>query len=546
MTASPPESLIFAVAGPSVLTTLQSYLRHVGDTQVSIEQADESFRKFAERRLFIRTKQDKIAALKLNGVQRRVEAVKRLLRMQGKPPRLLILKYRQGGITTYEQAKSYKHAVTIPNSRCITIAHTRESTARIFRISHLMHQQDPQAPAIKGVGNKYQLDFPALNSLFFVSTAGGTGVGRGETFSRVHWSEVSKSCVGPKQIEDQEDLLAGLTEGAANGEVVLETTAHGAELFCQKYREAKMGQNEWTPVFLPWFFDEQNDHFNLAAERLQEIQDTITDRETDLIVRHKLTLSQISWRRQKIRELGRLFRQEYPEDDESAFLTGGSCYFDPDRIIELLEACPDYERKHIAGGYEIEWEKPKRDIQYVAGCDSSEGRPGCDPNGTGILRKDTGAQVAAIHGLFEPGALAELSVKLCRKYNDALLGVEVQNHGYAVIQRVKALGYRKAQRQLFHRKFIRRKGWRDAGWSTDSKTRPLMLEDLAEAVENESMIVRDRDFLSECLSFKLQAPNRWEADVGAHDDTVIKWGIAWQMRKVRRKIKKLRTIRIAR
>lgn len=61
-----------------------------------------------------------------------------------------------------------------------------------------------------------------------------------------------------------------------------------------------------------------------------------------------------------------------------------------------------------------------------------------------------------------------------------------------------------------------------------------MLDDLAEAIENGEMKCRDQDFLSECLSFRLQSNGKYGADPGTHDDTIFKWAIAWQMRKVRR------------
>ena len=68
-----------------------------------------------------------------------------------------------------------------------------------------------------------------------------------------------------------------------------------------------------------------------------------------------------------------------------------------------------------------------------------EGLKGCDNNGAGVIRVDTGAQVASIHGLFPPKALAILSVKLAYEYNQAMLGIERNNHGHAVLAEVKTV-----------------------------------------------------------------------------------------------------------
>ena len=62
------------------------------------------------------------------------------------------------------------------------------------------------------------------------------------------------------------------------------------------------------------------------------------------------------------------------------------------------------------------------------------------------------------------------------------------------------------------------------------ETRPVMLDDLAEAIHSGAMKVHDRLLLQEMASFGLHG-NKWQADPGEHDDAVFKWAIANQMRK---------------
>ena len=61
-----------------------------------------------------------------------------------------------------------------------------------------------------------------------------------------------------------------------------------------------------------------------------------------------------------------------------------------------------------------------------------------------------------------------------------------------------------------------------------------IVDRVIEAIESGAMIIRDRQFLEELLSFRLQSSGKFEHDTGAHDDTIFKWGIGWQMRKFRR------------
>lgn len=499
-------------------------------------QAVLPFNEFARTRLKIRDKGGNVIPFELNGQQVAYDVIKakhvERLRAAGLPVKFLVLKYRRGGITTYEQGRNYELCSTRSNVQAVTLAHTRNATQQIFRIAQLYHREDPNAPRIKGTGNASRLEFADINSQFFIGTARSSGFGRGDTFQLVHGSEVSKWANGPKAIDTVRDLVAGLTEAASHGEVTLETTANGNEWFAQTYRAAKNHENDWTPIFLPWFSDLTNAMRTGTFEPDAFIE--LSDREQFLVEQHGLTVNQLAWRRNKVKDLGILFPQEYPEDDESCFLTTGLVYFSVSRLVDLLDTLPEYDIKEIGSyGQQIEWEQPIPGEEYVAGCDTSEGvvndrGEGGDPNGVGVLHKKSGRMVAAIHGYFEPSDLAVRAAALCARYNGALLGVERNNHGHAVLLKLQEIGYSRPQSQLYYREEDER-----PGWLTNSVTRPVMLAELREAVEDEDIDwIRDRQFIGECLAFKKQKNNNFAASSPDHDDRIIKWAIAWQMRKV--------------
>jgi hypothetical protein len=68
------------------------------------------------------------------------------------------------------------------------------------------------------------------------------------------------------------------------------------------------------------------------------------------------------------------------------------------------------------------------------------------------------------------------------------------------------------------------------GWQTNGKTRPILLDDLEEALSHEHMQVNDRTFLGECLTFADDGTGKYKAREGCYDDAVLAWGIAWQVR----------------
>ena len=525
-------------------------------------------RTFARKRINIRTdkpihalsdEQRKIAKIQhgvpvvpmhLTSLQQKYIAKKRLARMQGKPARFLLLKYRRGGFTTLEQSASYKVWCTEARSQVVTLAHSMASTKRIFRMVNLMHEYDPRSPLLASE-SKSQLESAENGALFFIGTAGSTGFGRGDTLQRVHGSEVSKWC---HQDEDRvADLIAGLTEAASQGEVVLETTPDGIEYFAKQYKDAKAGLNDWTPLFLAWF----DDPINRQAEgdySPSEIRETLTEKEQFLIEMHGLDMAQIAFRRAKKRELKKLFAQEYPEDDESCFLMSGTPFFDVELCLKLVEYIElqkkqnsDYEkRRSVPGGVEITWEEPIPGHEYVAGADTSEGLPGCDRNGVAILHKESGRQVATVHGLFNPRTLADHCVRMSKKYNEALLGIERENHGHAVLQQVINLGYGRPHYKgggLYYHAKMGKDQRQDldkvskAGWTTNNVTRPVMLDDLCDFMDTEGVEerIRHTEFLNECTTFRLQKNGRWDHDPGCHDDTIFMNGIAVQMRKFRKR-----------
>lgn len=494
-----------------------------------------NFVAFSKKRLFIRSDKDPqffsslqrqdastqhgtpIVHFDVSSLQKRYLAAKRLAVSRGKRPWFILLKYRRGGFTTIEQGLSYQMCVTRPRSHVTTLAHTKQSTQRIFRIVHLYCDKDPENS--KEPDSKSEIEFEN-GSYFFIGTAGGRGFGRGDTLQKVHGSEVSKWLEGPNQIEDVDDLIGGLLGAASNGEVVLESTPNGKEWFYQNYTGAKDNTNEFTPVFLRWF----DDPVNRISGNTDEIRETLSDEEKSLIEKHGLTLEQIAFRRREKRIYGRLFLQEMPEDDISCFITSGICFFDTERLLQYLETIPENGTGiNRRAGIEHRWEEPIPGFDYVCGVDTSEGLQGSDLSGLGILKRENGEQVCSLHGLFSPRELADHCVRLARDYNDALLGVERENHGHAVLEKVKDHGYENVY--SFSRDRL--------GWSTNAETRPVMLDELAEAIEEGYMKLNDRDLIDECLSFRKQASGKYEADSGAFDDRVMKWAIAWQMRKVR-------------
>jgi hypothetical protein len=73
------------------------------------------------------------------------------------------------------------------------------------------------------------------------------------------------------------------------------------------------------------------------------------------------------------------------------------------------------------------------------------------------------------------------------------------------------------------------------GWDTNSSTRPAMLSQLKDAIDNKVLRIYDKQTISEMYSFVItQTSSSWkaQAESGAHDDLVMSLAIAWQMYQI--------------
>ena len=131
-------------------------------------------------------------------------------------------------------------------------------------------------------------------------------------------------------------------------------------------------------------------------------------------------------------------------------------------------------------------------------------------------------------------------VSVATEYNDALLIVENNNIGWATIQQIidrdypnlfytsKDLQYVDVQHQVTN-KHYREERKMVAGFSTTSKTRPLIISKLEEFFREESVVVRSNRLIDELQTF-VYINNRAEAMRGYNDDLVMSFAIGLWVR----------------
>jgi hypothetical protein len=177
------------------------------------------------------------------------------------------------------------------------------------------------------------------------------------------------------------------------------------------------------------------------------------------------------------------------------------------------------------------WVDPVPGRRYVAGADTAEGLAKGDYSSCTILDWEDGTEVAELHGHWPPELFAAHMARVCTRYHHALLGVERNNHGHAVLLALEKIErYRNLYHHVEYDAASKTTLARPAGWTTSSKSKPIMIDALATAILEERGY-RNRLFIAEARTYAMTEKGDTAASGDQHDDRVVSYAIAEQMRK---------------
>jgi hypothetical protein len=421
--------------------------------------------------------------------------------------RNIVLKARQLGITTYVAARFFVQTITRPGTMTVQVAHDQESAEEIFKIVHRFWENLPNAmkrgALTRSRANVRQMVFPRLDSEYRVATAADINAGRGLTIHNLHCSEVAH------WLRDPAEALASLRSAVpADGDIVLESTPNGAGgTFYEEWQHAN--ETGYMRHFFPWWYDDEYRERS-GSSNIQ----LLSPEEEDLVQRFGLTDEQIAWRRTNRAQLRKLAAQEYAEDAVSCFLASGECVFELEAIDRALDSAPRPEVVRDNGRLTI-WLQSRPERQYIIGVDPAGGGSEGDYACAEVIDRHTAMQCAELHGHYSPRELAMKLIELARMYNEALLVVERNNHGYGVLANLRAAGCEK----------IFRDGGQD-GWLTSAVTKPAMIENLAAILSIKPQLFQSERLLAECRTFIRRTDGGSGSNSGSHDDCVMAMAIA--------------------
>jgi len=410
----------------------------------------------------------------------------------------IVLKARQLGLSTLTAGYALWMMTFQQDKNILVIATKQETAKNLVTKVRVMHANLPgwlKQPCVED--NKLSLRYK--NGSQIKAVASSEESGRSEALSLLIIDEAA--------FIDKIDTIWGAAQQtlATGGRALVISTPNGVGNFFHKtWIGAEDGTNDFNFIKLHW---------SVHPEREQE------------------------WRDEQDKLLGPSLAAQECDCD---FITSGRGVIDGLLLENLKESSvrEPMEKRGIDSNYWI-WQPPNYTKNYVVSADVSRG-DGTDYSAFHIIDVETLEQVAEYKGKISTQDFGNMLVNVASEYNNALLVVENNNIGWAAIQQVidreypnlfytsKDLQYVDVQHQITN-KYRSQERNMVPGFSTTSKTRPLIVAKLEEMFREESVVVHSQRLIDELFVF-IYNGNRAEAMTGYNDDLVMSFAIALWVR----------------
>lgn len=400
---------------------------------------------------------------------------------------LLVLKARQLGISWAVCAYELWRTQFLNNQLILLLSIGEKEAIELLRRVKKMYERLPEwlkehCP-IAGRPNTEKIEFS--NGSRVISLSSSDAKGSGYTASSVVLDEFAKNPVADSMFSS---IMP--TVEAGSGQLIIVSTAFGAAgKFYELWTKASRHESSFKNIFFPWWVRPGRD-----AAWYQRQLDTETDIER--------------------------VKENYPSTPTEAFRTSGAVRFRAS-WIEAQSVNVKEPIAHTLTGSDLAtldtleiYEIPRDGHEYAIGADTSEG-VGDDPSDAVVIDLATWEEVAHLAGQWEPDYFAKQLIILSTAYNRAMVAVERNNHGHAVVATFKLLGFADVILDDDHR----------YGLQTNAKTKPKMIDCLAEALRDELVTIHSQATLDEMLIYRRDPGGSTSAPPGFHDDRVMSWAI---------------------
>ncbi len=479
--------------------------------------------------------------------------------------RNIILKARQLGFSTGIDIYLLDQALFNNNLSCGIIAQDLPAAGEIFstKISIPFDNLPPWLRATFQISTRREgangghIEF-AHGSKVRVSTSFRSG-----TVQRLHISEHGKICA--KYPAKAKEVRTGTLNAIKDGCIVfIESTAEGVggDFHTMSTRAMDLGQlnlpltaQDYKFHFFAWWQDPKYQapvpDGGLRLSKYHQEYFTAVEQTMNIT----LLDEQKQWYIRKEIEQQEEMKQEFPSTPSEAFLTSGRRVFAAINVMKAEGQCKSpllvYDIEPVTGkrtkvqalragnseelqrtllNHLLVWELPDPNEDYAIGGDVAEGLENRDRSSFDVVKKSTGEQVAHWFGYLDAELYAQLLAHVGKWYNTAFIGPERNNHGHAVIQKL---------REVYPHRFIYSEQYLDRdhddetpklGWLTTAQSKPVIIEGLKTLLREHASGVRWIGTINELNTYVYDSRGRMNAQTGCFDDQVMSYAIAQEMR----------------
>jgi hypothetical protein len=417
---------------------------------------------------------------------------------------IIILKKRQAGISQLVGADSLCQCMALTNFTVLILSKSGDDAKEfLIRVKDMYDSLDQHIKDVNPIIKNTQDEMSFSNGARIKSLPANKGAGM--TADRVVIDEAGFITLRDSHIE-LDNVLRRVqpTVEKAKGQLIILSTANGMNRFAKMYKKAKNKLSNYYAFFFSCHDDPTFSH----EDRLNIIKDYGEDHAN----------------------------QEYPRTDQEAFLSSGRPRFDQtalkwyeentikeylsaeileDGIIESSNGRFNVYKKRIPGSYAI-----------IA--DVAEGLEKNDYSVFKVVNMHDKQIYADWRGHVEPSAFGDIITWTARVYYNALIIVEANNHGHAVLVQIKNTN-KYPESLIFEHDILGRETLDDAydnpvaryGWRTTTSSRPLIINNLGKMILERSMPRVSEGDIEELQSFIINKNGKAEADTSCYDDRVM-------------------------
>jgi hypothetical protein len=555
----------------------------MNNLQDKLKVWERDYLQYAADNLFIINKDSDLVPFEFNRMQVKIWKLVLNLLLEGKPIRILCIKDRQIGFTTFIAGLFYWVCTLFPNKQALLAAQDIDAAAGIFDKVKLFYKKSPdELKPLRKISNRRELYFAnpnedgqlGLESRILIDTADSKELGVSKTIQLVLLSEFAIWEAMGFALKPRLIALKQAIPRRAGTAIIIETTPRGEGYVSEMWEDESNG---YTKIFISSVADEQYrveinpaNYFDLSTFDEHKYGDEeeeyyLYEKEvkywypeiSDLQLIHHEVMCRLAWRRSMIDDECEgdkdAFDREYPITIEKAFAAKGSQVFDTNRLNDIhsyLKSFPPAITVYRSlrgvtieeddfytspGGPLKVFQQPLEGFKYIIGGDVGQGVKGGDDSALSCRRIPDMQHVFTFKDILLPYNFARITYKLAQIYNNAFIGMEVnEKGGFSVVE---YLLHTFKYLHLYQREVtleIDQDKQKKYGWSTTRYTKPTMVSDYNELLVHEDLDIKDIVLIEQLKKYILFTEGRNTGLMGANsgkDDLAIADMICVQLAK---------------